>query len=171
MKKILAICALLSLSVPAAAQNEGKAAGSPLIDFSTYGKLTRKVEPYRQKRLLTLSAFMARVQNKDVLLLDARSERAFNEGHIEGAINVPLPDFTAEKLAEIVGDNPDREILIYCNNNFINNVRPVPMKSQPLALNIGTFINLYGYGYKNVYELGEAIDMNAPEVKWVKSNI
>ena len=26
-------------------------------------------------------------------------------------------------------------------------------KSRPLALNIPTFINLHGYGYKNVYEL------------------
>jgi hypothetical protein len=24
---------------------------------------------------------------------------------------------------------------------------------MPLALNIPTFINLYGYGYKNIYEL------------------
>ncbi len=32
-------------------------------------------------------------------------------------------------------------------------------KGVSLALNIPTYINLYGYGYKNVYELGEMIDV------------
>jgi hypothetical protein len=32
-----------------------------------------------------------------------------------------------------------------------------PVKPLSLALNIPTFINLYGYGYKNVYELGEQV--------------
>ena len=30
-------------------------------------------------------------------------------------------------------------------------------KALTLALNIPTYINLYGYGYRNVYELGELI--------------
>jgi phage shock protein E len=59
--------------------------------------------------------------------------------------------------------------LIYCNNNFRNNIRPVETKATPLALNISTFVNLYGYGYTNVYELGEAVDMNDPAIGWVSS--
>ena len=54
---------------------------------------------------------------------------------------------------------PDKNtrILIYCNNNFISKRRSLLDKSLPLALNIPTFINLYGYGYKNVYELKDRI--------------
>lgn len=37
----------------------------------------------------------------------------------------------------------------------IPKTQPVPIT---LALNIPTYINLYGYGYKNVYELHELID-------------
>ncbi len=33
-------------------------------------------------------------------------------------------------------------------------------KVQSLALNIPTYINLYGYGYKNVYELEDMVDVN-----------
>ncbi len=33
-----------------------------------------------------------------------------------------------------------------------------------LALNIPTYINLYGYGYKNVFELDELLDVNDPSV-------
>ena len=150
------------IASPLAAQT----AGSPLIDYAAYRKLTKEVAPHRTKRLISLADFQARAAKPDVLLLDARSARAFAEGHIKGAVNLPLPDFNEASLAEMIGKNPDREILIYCNNNFRNNVRPVETKATPLALNIQTFINLYGYGYRNVYELGVAVDMYAPDVAW-----
>lgn len=157
--------ALALLATPLAAQDRG----SPLIDYDGFRDLTAEVQPVRSERLIPLSEFKARATRTDVLILDARSAQAFAEGHIAGAINLPLPDFTAESLAQVIGANPDREILIYCNNNFINNRRPVMTKALPLALNIQTFINLYGYGYKNVWELGEAVDMDDPHVGWVSA--
>jgi phage shock protein E len=156
---------ILLVASPLAAQN----AGSPLIDYAGFRELTAEVQPVRSSRLISLDQFKARAARLDVLVLDARSAQAFKEGHIAGAVNLPLPDFTAERLAEIIGKNPDREILIYCNNNFSNNRRPVVTKALPLALNIQTFINLYGYGYKNIYELGEAVDMDDPRVGWVSA--
>ena len=42
------------------------------------------------------------------------------------------------------------------------------LKSAPLSLNIQTFINLYGYGYRNVYELGEVVNFNDLAVRWVR---
>lgn len=157
--------ALALLATPLAAQDRG----SPLIDYDGFRDLTAEVQPVRSERLIPLSEFKARAVQPNVLILDARSAQAFAEGHIAGAVNLPLPDFTAESLAQVIGANPDREILIYCNNNFINNRRPVVTKALPLALNIQTFINLYGYGYKNVWELGEAVDMNDPRVGWVSA--
>jgi hypothetical protein len=161
---LIAVAALTA--VPVVAQTVG---GSPLIDYDGYIALTAEVAPIRRARLVSLAEFNARAAKSDVLLLDARSAQAFAEGHIEGAVNLPLPDFTAEALAEIIGDKANREILIYCNNNFTNNRRPIVTKSVQLALNIQTFINLYGYGYRNVFELGEAVDMDAPEVRWVSA--
>lgn len=157
---------ILLVASPLAAQD----AGSPLIDYAGFRELTAEVQPVRSARLISLDQFRARAARPDVLILDARSAQAFKEGHIAGAVNLPLPDFTAESLAEIIGKNPDREILIYCNNNFTNNRRPVVTKALPLALNIQTFINLYGYGYKNVWELGEAVDMDDPAIGWVAAS-
>jgi phage shock protein E len=156
---------ILLVASPLAAQD----AGSPLIDYAGFRELTAEVQPVRSSRLISFDQFKTRAALSDVLILDARSAQAFKEGHIAGAINLPLPDFTAESLADIIGANPDREILIYCNNNFTNNRRPVVTKSLPLALNIQTFINLYGYGYKNVWELGEAVDMDDPRIGWVSA--
>jgi phage shock protein E len=143
--------------------------GSPLIDFDGFAKLTQEVRPYRAKRLLSLADFKKRARDPRVLVLDARSAQAFAEGHIKGAINLPFPDFTAESLAAAIGPDRNRPILIYCNNNFTDNRRPVVTKALPLALNIQTFVNLFGYGYRNVWELGEAVKTDDARVGWVRT--
>jgi hypothetical protein len=39
-------------------------------------------------------------------------------------------------------------------------------KRAELALNIPTFINLYGYGYRNVYELSELVSVHDPRLEF-----
>lgn len=41
------------------------------------------------------------------------------------------------------------------------NESPITAKPLTLALNIPTYINLYGYGYHNVYELSELVNVNS----------
>ena len=137
------------------------------VDYAGFRKLTEDVDAYRTSRLIGWAQFERKAREPGVLVLDARSANAFAAGHIRGAVNLPFTDFTAESLARVIGRS-DRPILIYCNNNFRNDVEPVRLKALPLALNIQTFITLVGYGYGNVYELGEAIDLDDPKVGWVK---
>jgi len=138
------------------------------IDYAGFEQLTRTVRPEREKRRISLDRFKSIAKRRGAIILDARSANAFAEGHINGAINLPLTDFTAEALAATLPDQT-HPILIYCNNNFRNDRRPVALKAAPVSLNIQTFINLAAYGYKNVYELGEIVDFNDPKVGWVKS--
>jgi phage shock protein E len=159
---MLAALALTLTATPAVAQSR-----NPQIDYTGFRKLTGKVDSVRRDRLLSFARFKAEAAKPGVLLLDARSKDAYARGHIAGAVNLPFTDFTDESLADVVGADRTRKILIYCNNNFRNNVAPVAMKSRPLALNIQTFINLVGYGYPNVWELDEVIDFNDPAVAWV----
>jgi phage shock protein E len=140
---------------------------NPQIDYDGYRTLIEEVQPYRRARLLDWEAFIAAAGEPGVLLLDARSAEQFAAGHIQGAVNVPLPEFSDERLAEVIG-RADRPILIYCNNNFRNDRPPVMLKSGRLALNLSTFTHLYGYGYRNVRELNDVMDFNDPKVKWVK---
>lgn len=156
------LLALALAATPALAQ------ANPQIDYPGFQALTASVAPERATRLIAFDAFKAEAAKPGTLLLDARSKDAFARGHIKGAVNLPLTDFTAESLAAVVGANPGRPILIYCNNNFSNNRAPVPTKARPLALNIQTFINLVGYGYANVWELGDVVDFDDPAVGWVK---
>jgi rhodanese-related sulfurtransferase len=156
------LLALALTATPAFAQ------ANPQIDYPGFQALTASVAPTRETRLIAFDAFKAQAAKPEALLLDARSKEAFARGHIKGAVNLPLTDFTAESLAAVIGANPDRPILIYCNNNFRNDAAPVRMKAAPLALNIQTFINLVGYGYPNVLELADVVDFNDPKVEWVK---
>ena len=162
MRFTFIFAAAIACAAPAAAQT-----ADANIDYGGFEELTRGVADYRQGRLLTWADFASKAKEPGVLLLDARSAEAFAAGHIAGAVNLPFTDFTPESLAAVIRDK-DRPVLIYCNNNFVNDRAPVMMKLRPLALNIQTFINLVGYGYPNVYELRSAIDFNDPKVGWVK---
>jgi len=174
LRPLLAALLFAGAATPlAAAQPPGyvtRTQGNPQIDYPGFRRLANEVEPYRQTRLIDWAQFDRLRGQRDVLILDARSESAFRQGHIAGAVNLPLPDFNADSLARVIGANRDRPILIYCNNNFSNNRSPVPLKLTPLALNIQTFINLVGYGYRNVRELEDVIDFNDPSVRWVRSD-
>jgi hypothetical protein len=152
--------------VVALASAPGRSAEATHIDYNGFRALTQEVYAYRANRLVNLAQFQAMAREPKTIILDARSAPAYRQGHIDGAINLAFTDFTAQSLADALGD-PNTRILIYCNNNFSNNVQPVMLKARPLALNIQTFINLYGYGYRNVYELAETIDFNDPAVHWV----
>ena len=167
-RRLLFATLALSLAAPALAQDEAR---NPQIDYAGFRQLTGKVQALRRERLLGFERFKAEAAKPGVLLLDARSKDAFARGHIAGAVNLPFTDFTEQSLAEVIGPNRNRKILIYCNNNFRNNAPPVMLKSRPLALNIQTFINLVGYGYSNVWELNEVIDFNDPQVGWVSDAV
>lgn len=43
---------------------------------------------------------------------------------------------------------------------------PINDKPITLALNIPTYINLYGYGYRNVYELSELVNTNSGKIEF-----
>jgi len=138
------------------------------IDYQGFQQLAARVASERAKRRVTLARFKQMAATGEAIILDARSADAFAQGHIAGAINLPLTDFTAPALAAVLPDR-NRPILIYCNNNFSNDRPPVMLKSAAVSLNIQTYINLAAYGYRAVYELGETVDFDDPKVGWVKS--
>jgi phage shock protein E len=141
---------------------------NPQIDYAAFSRLARNLRPVRARHRVPLARFQSMAASGEAVILDARSADAFAAGHIAGAINLPLTDFTAEALAQKLPDRT-RPVLIYCNNNFVNNVRPVMLKSAPVSLNIQTFINLHAYGYREVWELADQVDFTDPAVRWVKS--
>lgn len=170
MKKTFLAFAVIALSSFTFGQisNKDKALTPSLVDYEAFVKLVKEVEPHRQERLVTVADFNEMSTQKDVIILDTRSKAMYDNKHIKGALHLNFADFTQETLKSLIPSN-DTKILIYCNNNIADDpiffatksyVPPIPKedgKELTLALNIPTYINLYGYGYKNVYELSELI--------------
>jgi hypothetical protein len=92
------------------------------------------------------------------LVLDARSKDRYDQLHVRGAINLSFSDIAVESLRKTMPDKNAR-ILIYCNNNFLNAEGPFPSKMPSASLNLSTYIALYNYGYRNVYELRDTVDI------------
>lgn len=144
-----------------------------LSSYSDFKGLVTEIESYREKRLVNLDAFLQMQKESNTIVLDSRSKDRYDKKHLKGAIHLAFTDFTQANLNRLFPDQNTR-ILIYCNNNFMGDQvnfaskTLVPKKNtmtqdaRPimLALNIPTFINLYGYGFKNIYELDELVNIN-----------
>jgi len=153
-----------------------------LVDYDDFKNLVVALEKQRADHLVSLDAFLKMSKEKNTVILDTRSDNRYNRKHLKGAIHLDFTDFTQSNLYKLIPDTTTK-ILIYCNNNF--NGDPVDFASKMalpqntmesqilsnrkpimLALNIPTHINLYGYGYRNIYELDELVHVNDPRIKF-----
>ena len=153
----LRISFLLVLACIAAAA-QGADRDNPQIDYEGYARSVEQVRQLRPSRRVSEDEFLRLAALPGTVILDARSERLYRLRHIAGAVNLSFPEFTQDTLAALI---PSREtrVLIYCNNNFEGAPASMPAKAISSALNVSTFVSLYSYGYRNVYELGPAIDV------------
>jgi Rhodanese-like domain len=141
---------------------------NPAIDMPGYLRVAQEAAAVRQTHRVTEDDFLRISREPGAVILDARSDAKYRELHIKGAINLSFPDITAANLKRVIPD-PNAPVLIYCNNNFRNAEGPFPSKLPSASLNLSTYIALYNYGYRNVYELGPLIDISKSKLEMVSS--
>lgn len=73
-------------------------------------------------------------QKKGIVLLDVRTDKEYAQGHIPGAVHVPLTDI-GEKVKKL---KKDKDIVVFCQNG---------------NRSIWAIKRLMGMGYKNLYNL------------------
>ena len=154
------LCLLLSSVAACAAEIPNR-----LIDYPAFERNVEKVGKLRAQRRVTEDEFIRMAADPKTVVLDARSAERFQLLHVKGAKNLSLPDITAEELARVIPAKSTR-VLIYCNNNFLNEPKAFATKIPSASLNIHTFNVLYSYGYTNVYELGSLVDMRNAKLKF-----
>jgi rhodanese-related sulfurtransferase len=190
MKSILFV-AWLVVALNSAGFAQGTNYPKAKVSFEDFKGLVAEVEAHRASRLVDLNTFLRMSKEPGVLILDSRSDFRFDRIHVKGAKHLAFTDFTQDNLAKVI-PSPDTKVLIYCNNNFEGNqtdfatkaVLPgratakvvttqMAVQAKPLmmALNIPTYINLYGYGYRNVYELGELVKVTDPRIQFEGSMV
>jgi phage shock protein E len=143
---------------------------NPAIQYSGFVRLTQELNPVRAKNRVSEQDFLKMASEAGTVVLDARSKDKFDAIHIKGAIHLAFTDFTEEALHKAIPDKATR-ILIYCNNNFLNEPVNFASKCAPVALNIQTFINLHAYGYKHVYELGPLLDVKTTRIPFEGTSV
>lgn len=156
------------------------------VSFDDFKSIVANVEEHRSSRLIDFDTFLKMSKEPGVVILDTRSTFRFERIHVKGARHLSFSDFTQDNLANVI-PSFDTTILIYCNNNFEGNetdftskiALPRSSPSDPIgeqfaaqekplmmALNIPTYVNLYGYGYRNVYELHELVNVRDPRIEF-----
>ena len=73
-------------------------------------------------------------QKKGMVLLDVRTDKEYAQGHIPGAVHVPLSDI-GNKVKKL---KKDKELVVYCRNG---------------NQSIWAIKRLMGMGYRNLYNL------------------
>ena len=164
MKIFAFVLLVLAFSVIADAQ--AKSIPNPSIDMKGFLRSASDAAKHRETRRLTEDEFIKMSREPGVIVLDARSRDKYDELHIKGAVGLPFPDITVESLATLLPDKKTR-ILIYCNNNFRGAEQPFPTKMPAASLNLSTYISLYSYGYRNIYELGPLVDIKETKLDLV----
>jgi len=184
---VLFICALFYFSYSQETTDYSKS----LVSFDDYEVLISEVKNIRAKRLISFDELLAFQEESNTVILDTRSKDKYVAKHLKGAINLPFTEFTTSNLRRLIPDVNTR-IIIYCNNNFkgdavyftskvytpemfgkrkmIKDDSTFGLKSITLALNIPTYLGLYGYGYRNIYELDELVNIDDPRVRLKGNN-
>lgn len=99
----------------------------------------------RGRRILTIQEL---IKNRtSFTVIDVRSNKDFEKGHIEDAINIPLGNLR-EKISQFP---KDESIVVHCNKGVTGNA------AQNLLINLG-FMNVYNLsgGYKE-YKLESSL--------------
>ena len=155
-RALLALCCAAFAPLAWAASPASELA-NPAIDMAAYLRFANEAAAQRETHRVSESEFIRMSGEPGTVVLDARSRQKYDELHVRGAINLSFPDIAIDSLKKTIPDKSTR-VLIYCNNNFKNADEPFPPKRAANSLNLSTYIALYSYGYRNIYELGPQID-------------
>ncbi len=164
----LTLAVLMVALPPSGNQTRPVLAANPKINMQGYLQSVQAVASHRQQHRVTEEEFVRMSREPNTIILDARSKQKYDLLHVKGAVNLSFPDITVESLKRVIPDKKTR-VLIYCNNNFVNAKAPFPTKRPIAALNISTYITLYNYGYRNIFELGSTKDPKESKLSFVSS--
>ena len=132
--KVLGIVSILILSLGFIAGCSSKNKVNNTIQQSEETKGYENIDGKQTEKLLN--------SDKDVLIIDVRSEYEYEKGHLLNAINLPYDDDDKSELNEII-DYKDKIVLVYCRSGN---------RSEKAA------VKLVDNGFKNVKNVTDGVD-------------
>ena len=92
------------------------------------------------------------------IVLDARSKEKYDLLHVKGAINLSFPDIDRREPEEDPAGQGRPHPDLLQQQLQATPRRRSRRRCRRASLNLSTYIALYNYGYRNVYELGPQVD-------------
>jgi hypothetical protein len=180
---VLAVVVLAETSSKSPPSTEGGA-----CDSAAFLRAAVEAERLRVMRRVTAEDFARMAKEPDTIVLDARGQADYETLRIKGSVNLPYTAMAAESLQRVIPKRSTR-ILIYCRNNLVDSRPSFPVgpvepttagsvaypdeftppqlpKAFAAGLNIPTYITLYIYGYRNVWELDAVVDPNTSVIEF-----
>ncbi len=104
-------------------------------------------------RAITASEAQSMMEDQDVVIVDVRTAQEYADGHVPGAINIPVEGIGNEKPSEL--DDVDAELIVYCRTG----VRSKQASDK-----------LIGLGYRHVNDMGGIVDWTGDTVSGDRPN-
>lgn len=76
-------------------------------------------------------------KSEDIVIIDVRTKREFDAGHVKGAINIPFNEIK-NRISEVTNQK-DKPIAVYCRSGSRSGVAKGTLKSEG-------FTNVLNYG-------------------------
>ncbi|WP_087881563.1 rhodanese-like domain-containing protein [Arabiibacter massiliensis] len=96
---------------------------------------------------ITADEGAALMESGDPVIVDVRTPQEYADGHIPGAINIPVETIGADKPAEL--SDADAELIVYCRTG----VRSKQASDKLIAM-----------GYQHVNDMGGIVDWTGEKV-------
>ena len=101
-----------------------------------------RLKKYRNNEDITIQELLTIMKtNEEAILLDVRSPQEYEEGHLDGAINIPL--YELEKCCSCKLKDKEKLTIVYCQSGI--------RSRKAIAI-------LKRCGFKNLYNLSNGLD-------------
>ena len=94
-----------------------------------------------ENKEISYKKMMDMMKNSNINLIDVRSSQEYEEGHLDGALNIPV--YQIDKEIEKFVDNKEDTIILYCSSGYRSK------EAKDILENLG---------YENVYNLKGGLD-------------
>lgn len=85
-----------------------------------YGQMIKKIKEFLYRSIdsneISYKKMIELMKNSNFYLIDVRSSQEFEEGHLDGAINIPV--YNIEKNIEKIIKNKTDIIILYCSSGY-----------------------------------------------------
>lgn len=108
-------------------------------------KMIKKIKNFWYRSIenkeISYKKMMDMIKNSNINLIDVRSSQEYEEGHLDGAVNIPVYQIDKE-IEKFVSDKEDT-IILYCSSGYRSK------EAKDILENLG---------YENVYNLKGGLD-------------